>query len=168
MFNKGEIWAYPTDTSYALGVRSDDSDGLGALQNIKERPDEKFFSLMVADFKMLQDYAYVPEDLNEEWFFAKPRTAILKPKDTLSRSIFWPDNAVAFRITNVLELTKQMQVPVTATSANISSREPIYESDKIQELFGDKVLVCKELGNLPKNPPSEIWDFTKGISIRIR
>ena len=78
MFAHGEIWAYPTDTSFGLGVRIDDQEGLSALAQLKSRPSTKPFSLMVRDFAMLQHYAVVPRTLTEVDFFRKPLTCIFQ------------------------------------------------------------------------------------------
>ncbi len=36
MFDFGQIWAFPTDTSFGLGVRADDVSGLGNLAALKK------------------------------------------------------------------------------------------------------------------------------------
>jgi len=67
MFQKGEIWAYPTDTSFGLGVRADDKKGLEALAELKGRDNTKYFSLMMRDEEMLRHFAVVPEELESDF-----------------------------------------------------------------------------------------------------
>ena len=69
MFKIGEIWGYPTDTSFGLGVRADDENGLEQLALLKENRSEKYFSLMCADEKMLRDFANAPTDVHVHSLF---------------------------------------------------------------------------------------------------
>ncbi len=160
MFKKGTIWTYPTDTSFGLGVRADDVETLERLKKLKNRPTEKCFSLMVRDFTMLKKFAKIPKSLKESFFFDKPRTVILKPTKLLPISKFWPKNKVAFRICTIEEIQKEISFPITATSANISGKKPIFNIEKIKKDFCDQVEIFKKWKILPENNPSEIWDFT--------
>jgi len=181
MFKKGEIWAYPTDTSFGLGVRADDEQGLENLAKLKSREKNMFFSLMVRDAEMLREFAEIPRNL-ENWngspvklrtgvarfFYQTPRTAILKPKNNLPQSKFWPKDKVAFRVCTIPEISREIEFPITATSANISGKPAIYEVEKIHEIFGDKVQIFARFSELPKVESSEIWDFTVEPAVRIR
>ena len=169
MFKKGEIWAYPTDTSFGLGVRADDEKGLGNLMELKKRSGDKYFSLMVRDWEMLKKFANVDESkLGKSFFIDCPRTAILTPSENLPISPFWPLDKVAFRICTIPEIAQNIDYPVTATSANISGKEAIYTLESLQDQFGDNIKIYKKCGDLSEIPPSEIWDFTGDIPKRIR
>ena len=168
MFNLGTIWAYPTDTSFGLGVRCDDLVGLEHLKKLKERPNEKYFSLMVRDWDMLKKYAEIPVGISEDWFLAKPRTALLKPTDKLPQTSFWPSDKVAFRICTIPGIAQHIEVPVTATSANISGEESIYCIKKLFNIFNKQINICDFVPELPKVSASEIWDFTVEPVKRIR
>lgn len=169
MFSTGNIWGYPTDTSFGLGVRIDDTKGLQKLADLKGGRDGKFFSIMCKDADMLRTFAEVPDDLNlHNFFFKTPRTIILRPKDTLPKSPFWPKDKVAFRINTIPQLDEYIDIPITATSANISGEPPIYTVQKLTEAFGDSVHIYDERPELPKTPPSEIWDYTETPPKRIR
>ncbi len=169
MLNIGQIWAYPTDTSFALGVRADDSRMLFELKSLKKRKDYQYFSLMTKDIHMLNKFAHIPQNINHKWFFEKPRTAILKPKDLACNpedlNKYWPDHAVAFRICTIPEVAQFIDYPVTATSANMFGEEPIYKTSILKEIFGTKecfgggVHIYDIIENLPHIPASEIWDF---------
>lgn len=168
MFDFGHIYAYPTNTSFGLGVRADDAETLQKLKELKQRPDEKFFSLMVKDIEMLHNFAYVPPKISADFFIETPRTAILKPKPTLPTSIFWPSQKVAFRVCTLPEIAKHIEFPITATSANISSKEPIFTIEKLKEVFQEKISIISTKEELPYQKPSEIWDFTETVPKRIR
>ncbi len=161
MFEKGEIWAHPTDTSFGLGVRADDEETLEKLANLKGRIAGQYFSLMVRDLKMLKEFAEVPLDFPTDFFTAKPRTAILKPTVLLPKSKFWPEESVAFRLATIPEVANEIDYPITATSANLTGQESIFSSYEIVEIFGDQVKIFPEIEILEKTKSSEIWDFTR-------
>ena len=169
MFNLGEIWAYPTDTSFGLGVRADDVHGLERLANIKGGRENKHFSLMCADEEMLLRFAELPEGFDvRTFFFEKPRTAILRPRALLPQSRFWPVDRVAFRISTITEIAREIAFPVTATSANQAGREPIFSVREAAEVFGDHIRIYDAIGELSENEPSEIWDLTQEPPERLR
>ncbi len=160
MFETGTITAFPTDTSWGLGVRADDPIGLDALADLKRRRGEQMFSLMVRDMEMLREFAEVPDDFPEDYFFEKPRTAILKPTEKLPQSLYWPKDSVAFRVTTIPEVYEQIMYPITATSANLTGYPSIFSATEIKNQFGVSVDIFPGFETLPQNPPSEIWDFT--------
>ncbi len=159
MFSKGEIWAYPTDTSFGLGVRADDERGLTALAALKGRDSSKYFSLMVRDQEMLRHFAHVPNGFPSDFFTATPRTAILRPTKHLPLSKFWPHDKVAFRVATLPLISTTIKFPITATSANQSGEPPIFEAQKIRDIFGDRVKIFPGFEVLPQRSSSEIWDF---------
>ena len=162
MFNFGEIWVYPTDTSFGLGVRADDGTGLGNLARLKGNRGQKYFSLMCRDRKMLKEFAEVPDNFDILAFFSeKPRTAIFKPTNKLPKSKFWPDNKIAFRVSTIPGVSNKIVFPVTATSANLSGEEPIFNVKDVREAFEDKVKIYTDIPELTVTSPSEIWDFTE-------
>ncbi len=168
MFEEGTIWAYPTDTSFGLGVRIDDGVMLDRLFDLKGREKNKPVSLMVKNFEMLQQYANVPEDLEEKFFFEKPRTVILKPTEALPKSDYWPEDKVAFRICTMPAVAEYIDVPITATSANLSGESPIFEIQKLKDQFSEELNICCMFSELPERDPSEIYDFTTSARSRLR
>lgn len=168
LFKKGQIVAFPTDTSFGLGIRADDPEGLRKLKELKQRPDEKYFSLMVKDLEMLKVFAQVQNNYTSKLLQNTPLTALLKPSKNLPTSPFWPEDKVAFRIATIPEVAKAITYPITATSANLSGQDPIFDIEKIKENFGDQVIVFPGFEKLSPCPPSEIWDYTIDPPKRIR
>lgn len=160
LFEPGTIWAYPTDTSFGLGVRCDDPSTLVKLKNLKKRAPEKFFSLMVRDWDMLDHYAEVPNEIPRDIFITTPTTLILKPKKKLPESPFWPADKVAFRICLNPDITQYITVPITATSANLSGQNPIYSIMELDQVFGNQIKIYREINKLNVTTPSQIWDYT--------
>lgn len=169
MFHKNEIWGFPTDTSFGLGVRADDLEGLQKLYELKQRPEGKFFSLIVRDWEMLKIYAEIPKRIYDTDFFIKsPKTAILKPTKNLPKTKYWPEEKVAFRICTIPELAKNIKYPITATSANFSGEDSIFDIFVLQKKFGNQIKIYDKIKNLPKKSASEIWDFTTKEAKQLR
>jgi len=168
MFEPGTIWAYPTDTSFGLGARCDDLESLQRLKDLKNRPKEKWFSLMVRDWEMLNAYAVVPDSIDLDWFVSQPRTALLKPRKALPATSFWPSDKVAFRICTIPEVAPYILVPVTATSANVSGADPVFCIENLLDNFGSEIQIYAQTEDLSEKAPSEIWDFTVKPPVQIR
>ncbi|MCF7917949.1 Sua5/YciO/YrdC/YwlC family protein [Candidatus Gracilibacteria bacterium] len=168
MFHQGEIWAYPTDTSFGLGVRADDARTLKRLAELKGRGREKYFSLMVRDFAMLQEFAEVPDEMTEAFFMESPKTAILKPTSKLPASEYWPAESVAFRVCTIPEIARKIEYPITATSANLSGGKPIFDTWKLRRIFRDRIKIVPNIAEIPEKDPSEIWNFTVKPPVRLR
>lgn len=169
MFQSGEITAYPTDTSFGLGVRADDEATLQALADLKGRDKAKYFSLMVRDFEMLKIFAEVPDDMADSFFFESPKTALLAPKSALPQSQFWPTDKVAFRVCTLPEIAAHItDMPITATSANISGQKPCFSVAEIQDQFGSSITIFDQISSLPEGDPSQIWDFVSEQPTRLR
>lgn len=168
MFDFGEIWAFPTDTSFGLGVRADDEAGLENLHALKKRDSGKFFSLVVRDMVMLERFAEIPEGVDTFFFTERPRTVILKPKKDLPLSVYWPKDRVAFRISTIPEIAQEIDFPITATSANLSAEDPIFEVGELQQKWGDQIKIYDKIKKLPEIDSSEIWDFTQKVPKQIR
>ncbi len=162
MFNFNEVWGYPTDTSFGLGVRADDAKGLDRLSALKGDRSKKFFSLMCADEKMLRDFAKVPEDLNvHDFFFKKARTALFKPTNLLPKSKFWTDARVAFRISTISDIAQYIEFPITATSANLAGQNPIFTVAGLQDVFEGEIKIYDKIPVLEEKSSSEIWHYTE-------
>lgn len=161
MFTAGLIVAFPTDTSYGLGVRADDEVGLQTLYALKKRPAHKYCSLMVKDWMMLKQFAEVPSALPKDFFTDKPRTVILKPKPALPKSEFWPETGVAFRVAPLPAVAAEIDYPVSATSANLTDEPPIYDPALIKAQWPKQVVLFEPSPVLDSTvKPSEIWDYT--------
>jgi L-threonylcarbamoyladenylate synthase len=160
MFEKGKIWAYPTDTSFGLGVRADDERTLKRLTDLKGGRENKFFSLMVRDLEMLHKFAEVPQKITDLFFSESPKTIILKPTQKLPLSDYWPKKSVAFRVCTIPEITRKIEYPITATSANMGNGNPIFDVWKLKRIFRNRIKIVPGFPQLPEANPSEIWDFT--------
>lgn len=171
IIKKGGIVAMPSETCYALAVDASNKEAVERLFKIKERPKDKPVPVVAADIRMIKDYAVLNE-IGENIvknFMPGPVTIVLEKKTTT------PDilsiDGVAIRIAGhpfARYVSQESELPLTATSANISGEEPIYSSDALVKNFSGKVDMIVIAGNLPPIIPSTMVDVRKNPPVLLR
>ena len=80
-----QVISFPTETVMGLGVYFDDYKAYELLNQIKERPEDKPYTLMLGDLNDIEDYAYVSNRDKKiiNAFMPGPVTLLLKSKDTV-------------------------------------------------------------------------------------
>ena len=134
---RGEVFVYPTDTLYGLGV-SIEKD-LEKIYNIKGRELSKTLSIFVR-IEDLEDYAFI-NDLKLsriKRFYDKGYTFLLKSK--INNPYLVKDGLIAIRIayTPLLRILTEYS-PITATSANISGEKSVYSFEHLDKELLKKV-----------------------------
>jgi len=164
VLKNGGICIYPTETCYGLGCDATNEKAIKKLRKIKKMNDEKKISIIVSSLEMIKKYGRVTRRVEKivNLFMPAPLTLVIRKKKSI------PDilnkDEIAFRIPNnlvALKLVKEFGKPITATSANITTKPSIYTFDKIRKVFEGKVDIILDGGDLPLEPPSTIVDMTK-------
>lgn len=122
---QSKVIAFPTETVYGLGIIYDSIEAMEALKWAKQRPENKPFTLMVSDVKMIEDFAITKAS---DWkiieaFMPGPLTLIFKRKKEIDARITNGFETIGIRCPDdpfVLELIKQVGKPLLVPSANIS------------------------------------------------
>lgn len=141
VLQQGRVVAFPTGTSYGLAVDALQGHALQRVRNIKQRPQEKIFSIFMKE-------SLWPEFLDlsdtEKEFLAQhknqPLTLLVEAQPDLSHLM--QDGRVALRVIDhplMLALAEAVDVPLTATSANISGQEACYSPTEIEKAFPGKL-----------------------------
>lgn len=167
---KGEVIICPTDTIYGLIVDAQNKKAVKKVFKIKKRKKQKALPIFVKDVKMAERLALINE---EQKFFLKKvwpgkTTVILKRRRScgLPEILFGGAETVGLRIPKyrlVNILTKETNLPLTGTSANISGKAGSNEIKKVLNQFkGQKFQpdLVIDAGNLKKNKPSAVVDLT--------
>ena len=154
---KGNIIVYPTETAYAIGADATNSEAVEKIFQTKKRERGKPLSIIVSSVDMIEKYAII--DDNTRKLVAKlmpgPLTLVVPVKGTLPENLC--QGTIAFRISSnplANEICSKLQKPITATSANLSGNEPIYNIDEIKKQFD---LFIVDVGNLPENEVSTVY-----------
>jgi L-threonylcarbamoyladenylate synthase len=124
-FAQHGVILYPTDTIWGLGCLADDEIAIEKIYNIKQRPAEKSFILLMTDAKQLSKYIANPmPDLQSMIaHFEVPTTVIYDNAINLPSSLIAANGSIAVRITKdafCRSLIKRTKKPIVSTSANLS------------------------------------------------
>lgn len=129
VLKQGGTLLYPSDTIWGLGCDATNEAACQKIIELKNRPENKSFIVLVDGFPMLEryipDFPEVCYDLAD--FATKPLTIIYPNASGLANSVLAEDGSVGIRITKdplCLALIKGMRKPLVSTSAN-KSGEPI-------------------------------------------
>jgi len=113
----GGLVIIPTETVYGIAANALDKKALDKLYEIKKRPKDKPFAILIAETKKAEEFA---RDISTtayklmHKFWPGPLTILLKAKDQGKVGLRIPDNQVA------LKIISQAGVPIACPSANIS------------------------------------------------
>ena len=124
----GNVILYPTDTVWGIGCDAENVQAVKRVYDIKERPSDKPFILLVPDVETLKRYVKnVPENFesllqNQE----RPTTYIFSDIQNLPPEVISSEGTVAFRIPKdefCHRLTRQFERAIVSTSANVSGQQ---------------------------------------------
>ncbi|MCX7988060.1 MAG: L-threonylcarbamoyladenylate synthase [Thermodesulfovibrio sp.] len=164
ILQKDGIIIYPTETLYGIGVKYDNKYLLRKVFEIKKRPKEKVFPLIVnlSHLKLLvSNIPLIAEKLIEK-YWPGPLTLILPAKDGLPEEIVL-NKTVALRMPGesfALNLIKKSPFPITATSANISGHPAASDMETALKYFNLEEIDLFIDGGKLKGIPSTIIDVT--------
>lgn len=178
IIQEGRIVAFPTGTSYGLAVNALFGHGLQRLRNIKKRPAEKTFSVFMKE-SLWETYLALTDEERDilRRFSHTALTLLVRPKDLLEHLA--QDGFIALRVIDheiMQSLADTTAVPLTATSANISGQEAIYNPDEIEAVFPGKDGTTYDLslgcildgGNLQQGAMSTIAKYENGKFVIVR
>ena len=88
VLDNSSVIAFPTETVMGLGVYFDDEKAIKRLNEIKRRPPDKPYSLMLSNSSEIERYAYVDERAKKviKTFMPGEITILLKVKENLLKA----------------------------------------------------------------------------------
>lgn len=166
IINNGGTIVYPTETLYGLGANALSDISVRRVFNVKGRPQGKPIPILVKDIEMFHQVAYVTEQASKliDRFLPGALTLVLNQKIKFPDLITADTGKVAVRISShpfVKRLFDYVSQPLTATSANISGRNNLYEINDIVEAFRSSVDLIIDSGRLQPSKGSTVVDVTK-------
>ncbi len=169
IMKRGGLIIYPTETCYGIGADATNPKSIEKIYEIKGRDTLKPIPILVSDLHMIKKYGVVTKVVEKlvKNFMPGPLSIVVKKRVPLSDS---NHNGISFRVSNnpvASLLVKLFKGPVTTTSANISDQPPIYEIKKIIDVFGGKVDLILDCGDLLKNKPSTCIELTDEGNVKI-
>lgn len=162
--NSGVV-AFPTETVMGLGIYFDDKKAFDYLNKIKNRPEDKPYTLMLGNKKDISKYAYVSERdmLIINKCMPGPVTLLLKAKDNVPGYVTHNTSIIGVRVPDmelVCDFINYCQRPLLVPSANKSGEKPALTSKEVKDIFSDEVGFVFE-GSANGGVPSTIIDLTQ-------
>ena len=162
--NDSKVIAFPTETVMGLGVLFDDEKAYQLLNQIKRRPEDKPYTMMLGDKKDIDKYAYLSQRDRKivEAFMPGPVTLLLKSKDNVPCFVTHNTGVIGVRVADnksIREMISYVGKPLLVPSANRSGDKPLTNYQDVIKEFGDELAyVVKE--NAGNSKPSTIIDLT--------
>jgi L-threonylcarbamoyladenylate synthase len=169
----GGVILYPTDTIWGIGCDATNEDACQKISQIKNRPENKSFIILVDSVQMIEKY--IPEfpdvcydliDVSD-----KPLTIIYPHARGLAPSILADDGSVGIRVTKdpiCLKLIRSMRKPLVSTSANLSGEaNPSCFADVNQQIKDEVDAIVMEKLEVKNNVASQIIKIGLNYSIQV-
>ena len=169
MLSNGGLIAFPTETVFGFGVIFDSKESYGRLIQVKRRPPEKPFTLMLSSSDEIEKYAYVDERAKKliAKYMPGQFTIILKAKNNLPSYCVSKEGNVGIRISSdkmVRDLIKKVDKPLLVPSANKSGEAPLTTSIDVSKIFKDEIDAVIE-GESTSNVPSTIVLLNENVNV---
>ena len=167
-----EVIAFPTETVMGLGVIYNDYQAYELLNRIKNRREDKPYTLMVKNISSIDEYAYVDEKIRRviKAFMPGSLTILLKAKENVPSYVTHNTGVIGIRIPSnkeALALLNEVGVPLLVPSANKAGEKPAYNDKEVKDIFLDELAYIVS-GKCLSGVPSTIVDFSKGEPALIR
>lgn len=161
VLNNGGVILYPTDTIPGLGCDATNEEAAQKIFEIKNRPAQKSFIVLVSSDAMLQKYvSEIPEIAWDIIDYAEKPTTIIYPNArNLAPSIMAEDGSIGIRMVKfgeVHRLIHQFGKPLVSTSANLSGEPSPTDLSEINTEISSKVDLIVDLPNIGNKVASSI------------
>lgn len=163
---EGKLVAFPTESFYGLGADIRQEASLTRLFAVKKRTDTNPVLILVASRKMLlpcvRHVPHVAEALMDR-FWPGGLTLVFEASSAVSPLLTAGSGKIGIRLSGhpvPASLAREIQGPITGTSANVSGRPPCETAGEVLESFGDGVDFILDGGHCKGGTPSTVLDVT--------
>ncbi len=160
---KGNTLLYPSDTIWGLGCDARDEKGVQKIIDLKQRPENKSFILLISKLEQLSQYVNeVPEIAwNLVEFSENPLTVIYPKGKNVAPNILAKDGSIAIRMVKdefCKGLVYKFERAIVSTSANLSGEASPTSFATISSSIIEKVdyILHNPAGETPSGKPSQI------------
>ncbi|MDD3374387.1 MAG: L-threonylcarbamoyladenylate synthase [Candidatus Omnitrophica bacterium] len=158
----GGLVVFPTETVYGVGANYFDPKAMQALREVKQRAEDKPFSVLIPTKEFFDDLA-VPMDVSVykiiDAFWPGPLTVVVPSRDGKTIGLRMTSHPVAS------ELVWQSRCVVAAPSANVEGDDPATNCDQALEKLEGLVEMAIDSGASEIGQASTILDLTSGRKI---
>jgi L-threonylcarbamoyladenylate synthase len=162
----GQVLGMPTDTFYGLAADPFNLRAVDRVYEIKSRSRHKPLSLLIESVDQAEEMS---QPLSDEFyalarrFWPGPLTLIVKASSRLPLKVTANTGNVALRIPNSaipLAVVQAAQIPITATSANLSGESECTTAKAVCDQLQDRISIIVDGGTSPREIASTIVDLT--------
>lgn len=157
VLKQGGLVAFPTETVYGLGADFFDVKAIKRLYEVKQRPQDKPFAVLIADIEDLARFECVISGLAKELidnFWPGPLTLIFETKKSGKLGFRLPNHNIA------RELIRQSGTLIAAPSANISGQTPPTNAQEVLSHLKGKIDLVLDAGETALRQESTVIDLT--------
>lgn len=159
ILRRGGLVVFPTETVYGLGANLQDPQAIQELYAVKQRPFDKQVTLHIADPGAVEAQGVQVSPIARKLmarFWPGPLTLVLSRPDGSTLGFRMPSHPVA------LALIKEAQVPVVASSANLTGKpSPTTAQEALADL-GEQVDLVLDAGPAPVGVESTVLEISNG------
>ena len=162
--NNHQVIAFPTETVFGLGVFYDDEKAYNLLNQVKNRREDKPYTMMLSDVKEISNYAFIKDKylpiVNK--YMPGSLTILVNAKSCVPSYVTHNTGVIGIRIPSnkeALDLLKFVKKPLLVPSANKADQKPALSSDEVRAIFKDEIAVIIP-GEISSGEPSTIIDIT--------
>lgn len=166
LIHRDGVVVFPTETLYGLGVNALSENAIKKVFKIKDRDYGKPMPILIHKKEVLSEFvSYVPEKAENliEKFWPGGLTIIFEASPKLPSLLTGNTGKIGIRISNnpiAQELVKQTDIPITATSANISGQKGCTTALEVYENLGSRVDLILDGGKTKSPLGSTVIDVT--------
>lgn len=165
VLDDSQVISFPTETVMGLGVYFDDYKAYQLLNKVKERPEDKPYTLMLGDVNDIEKYAYVTsrDKIIINSFMPGQITILLKAKDSVPGYVTHNTGIIGIRVPDfdlVKDFIKYVNKPLLVPSANKSGQKPALTYKEVIDIFKKEVGFVFKFDSLGQKP-STIIDLSK-------
>ena len=165
---KGEVIVCPTDTGYALAANALNAKAVVKVFNLKGRAYSNPIHVAVSSMEAAGKYSHLNKTAEHlaRSFLPGALTLVLPKKEIIPSLLVAGLDTIGIRIPDnrvILDLAAMTNLPITATSANISGQPTPYSTQEVVHQLGEaieNVALILDQGPLPAHELSTIVDLT--------
>jgi L-threonylcarbamoyladenylate synthase len=161
----GRVLGMPTDTFYGLAADPFNLRAVERVYEIKSRSRHKPLSLLIENVDQAEEFARpLPEDFQilARRFWPGPLTMIVPAASHLPLKVTANTGNVALRVPAAeipLAVVRSAQIPITATSANLSGAIECTTAEQVRDQLQDRIPIIVDGGPSPHAALSTIVQF---------
>ena len=159
-----QVIAFPTETVFGLGVFYDDEKAYQLLNQIKNRREDKPYTMMLDSVDKISDYAFIDNKYLPiiKKYMPGSLTVLLKAKSNVPGYVTHNTGIIGIRIPSnneALQLLTFVNRPLLVPSANKADQKPALNEQEVKDIFQDEIKIIVP-GKISSGLPSTIIDLT--------